>query len=70
MRPVVTERDLFELVVVSGDPNVADGTIGRLMNVFPGFVVIETLPSEAEPEGGQEIVEMSAVARVEGNAAA
>lgn len=58
---MIAESDIFSRVICSGDPNVPDGTIGVLMNVFTDCVVIETPPTADEPDGSQWIVELGAV---------
>ncbi len=59
---VVDERDTFKTVVVTeGDPGVAPGLRGVLMDVFDTFVVIETPPSADDPHGRPRMVARSAV---------
>lgn len=63
---MVSESDLHEWVIVSGDPGVPEGTIGVLVEVFSDCAAIETPPRDQGPDGDVWIAALGAVSRAEG----
>lgn len=46
---MITEADLYKIVVVHGDADAPDGTVGVLIEVHPDHVVVEELDEGPRP---------------------